>query len=95
MAQITFARLINNGTHQSLVYCIFKKTFTSDEMSSLRWTKFDQLKELIKNVHINMTWKDCPIECATLFHSRFENFIQKYILSNKDVIGKVEPVIQL
>jgi hypothetical protein len=67
-----------------------KKTFTSDDMSSLRWAKIDQLEELIKYVHINMTWKDCPIECATLFHSRFEQFMQKYILSSNGVIGKVE-----
>jgi hypothetical protein len=37
-----------------------------------------------------MTWKDCPIECATLFHSRFEQLMQKYILFNNGVIGKVE-----
>jgi hypothetical protein len=37
-----------------------------------------------------MTWKDCPIECATLFHSRFEQFMQKYIFFSNGVIGKVE-----
>jgi hypothetical protein len=42
-----------------------------------------------------MTWKDCPIECAILFHNRFEQFIQKYILFSYDVIGKVEHVSQL
>jgi hypothetical protein len=88
MAQITFARLINNGS--KVWYTSFKKKITLDEMSSLRWAKIDQLEELIKHVHINMTWKDCPIECATLFHSRFEQFMQKYILSSNGVIGKVE-----
>jgi hypothetical protein len=62
-------------------------------MSSLKWAEIDQFKELIKNVHINMTWKDCPIECVTLFHSTFEQFMQKYILFNNGVIGKVEHVI--
>jgi hypothetical protein len=64
-------------------------------MSSLKWEKIDQLEFLIKNVHINMIWTNCPIECATLFHSRFEQLIQKYILFSNDVISKVEYVIQL
>jgi hypothetical protein len=37
-----------------------------------------------------MAWKDCPVECATLFHNRFEQLMQKYILFNNGVIGKVE-----
>jgi hypothetical protein len=44
-------------------------TFRSKEMLSLKWTKIDQLKELIKNIQMNMTWKDCLVECAVLFHS--------------------------
>jgi hypothetical protein len=66
------------------------KTFTSDEMSSLKWAKIDQLKKLIKNIDINMTWKDCRVECASLFHNRFQQFMQKYILSKNGVIDKVE-----
>ncbi len=37
-----------------------------------------------------MTWKDCPIECATLFHCGFEQFMQNSIFFNNGVIGKVE-----
>ncbi len=44
-------------------------TFTSKEMSSLKWAKFNQIEELFKNIQMNMTWKDCLIECAILFHS--------------------------
>jgi len=44
-------------------------TFTSKEMSSLKWAKFNQIEELIKNIQMNMTWKDCLVECAILFHS--------------------------
>jgi len=44
-------------------------TFTSKEMSSLEWAKIDQLEELIKNIQMNMTWKDCLVECVILFHS--------------------------
>ncbi len=62
-------------------------------MSSLRWEKNDQFDKLIKKFDVNMTWKDCLIECATIFHSRFEQFMQKYILSKNDVIGKVEEYV--
>jgi hypothetical protein len=44
-------------------------TFTSKEMSSLKWVKIDQLEELIKNIQMNMTWKYCLVECVILFHS--------------------------
>jgi hypothetical protein len=44
-------------------------TFTSKEISSLKWAKIDQLEKLIKSIQMNMTWKDCLVECAILFHS--------------------------
>ncbi len=30
-------------------------TFTSKEISSLKWAKIDQLEKLIKNIQMNMT----------------------------------------
>jgi hypothetical protein len=71
----------------------FVLIFTSNQMSSLRWAKIDQLDKLIKTIDVNMTWKDCLIECATIFHSRFEQFMPKYILSKNGVIGKVEKYV--
>jgi len=41
-----------------------------------------------------MTWKDCLVECGILFHNRFEQLMQKYILFSTSVIGKVEHVIR-
>jgi hypothetical protein len=61
-------------------------------MSSLRWEKMDQLDKLIKKFDVNMTWNDYLIECATIFHSKFEQFMQKHIISN-GVIGKVEKYV--
>jgi hypothetical protein len=43
--------------------------FTSKDMSSLKWAKIDHLQELIKNIQMNVTWKDCLVECVILFHS--------------------------
>jgi hypothetical protein len=72
---------------------LFILTFTSNQMSSLRWEKIDQLDKLIKKIDVNMTWKDCLIECATIFRSRFEQFMQKYIISKNRVIGQVEKYV--
>ncbi len=71
----------------------FLKTFKSNKMSSLRWVEIDQLEKLIKTIDINMTWKYCLVECASLFHIRFEQFKQNYIISKNGVIGKVEKYV--
>ncbi len=36
-----------------------------------------------------MTWKNCLVECATLFHNKFHQFMQKYIRFINGVIVKV------
>jgi hypothetical protein len=41
MAQITFAKLINNGS-KVWYTSSFKKKIKSNEMSSLRWVEIDQ-----------------------------------------------------
>ncbi len=71
----------------------FFLTFTSNELSSLKWENFDQLDKLIKKIDVTMTWNDCLIECATIFHSRFQQFMQKYIISKNGFIGKVEKYV--
>jgi hypothetical protein len=48
----------------------FLKTLTTDEMTSTRWLEFNDMEYLVNKKHKIMSWKDCPMECATLFHSR-------------------------
>jgi hypothetical protein len=62
-------------------------------MSSLRWEKIDQLDKLIKTFDVNMTWNDYLNECATIFQSKFEQFMQIYIISKNGVISKVEKYV--
>jgi hypothetical protein len=50
MAQITFAKFINNGKH--FLYASIFLTFTINAMSSLRWAKFDQLIEFINYIQM-------------------------------------------
>jgi hypothetical protein len=62
-------------------------------MSSLRWEKIDQLDKLIKKIDVNMTWNDCLIECVTIFHSRFEQFMQKYIFQKMMLLVKLKNML--
>ena len=40
-----------------------------------------------------MTWKDCPVECASLFHSRVKKFLHDYILSRPCILGRVNEYV--
>jgi hypothetical protein len=35
-------------------------------MTLLKWHEFNDMEYIIKKIHPNMSWKDCPIECAIL-----------------------------
>ncbi len=50
-------------------------TLTTNEMMSTRWLEFNDMEYLVKQIHQNMLWKDCPMECATLFHSCVDMFM--------------------
>ncbi len=49
-------------------------------MASTRWPKFNDMEYLVKQIHKNMSWKDCLVECATLFHSHVYMFMHQHIL---------------
>jgi hypothetical protein len=36
-----------------------------------------------------MSWKDCPAECATLFHFCVNMFMYKHILNDIGILGEV------
>jgi len=40
-----------------------------------------------------MSWKDCPVECATLFHSHVDMFMHQYILNNIEILGKIKKYV--
>jgi hypothetical protein len=41
-------------------------TLTADEASSLRWEEIADIEQIVQQINKSMTWKDCPVECATL-----------------------------
>ncbi len=57
----------------------FKKTLIANEMSLTRWPEFNDVEYLIKQIHKNMSWKDCPMECAILFHFHVNMFMHQHI----------------
>jgi len=62
-------------------------------MTTLRWQKFNDMEYIVKQIHPNMSWKDCPIECATLFHSFVNMFMYKHILNDNGILGKVKEYV--
>ncbi len=57
-------------------------------MTSTRWPKFNDMEYLIKQIHQSMSWKGCPMECATLFHYRVNMFMHQPILKDNGNLGK-------
>jgi hypothetical protein len=58
-------------------------------MTTLRWLEFNDMEYIVKQIHPNTSWKDYPIECATLFHSQVHMFMYKHILNDNGILGKV------
>jgi hypothetical protein len=71
----------------------FLKTLIAYEMTSLKWHEFNDMEYIIKQIHPNMSWKDYPIECVTLFHSRVNMFVYKHILNNDNILSKVKKYV--
>jgi len=45
----------------------FKNNSTANKMTSTKWHEFNDMKYLVKEIHKNMSWKDCTVECALIF----------------------------
>jgi len=46
------------------------------------------MEYLVKQIHQSMSWKGCPMECATLFHYRVNMFMHQPILKDNGNLGK-------
>jgi hypothetical protein len=71
----------------------FLKTLNVDEMTSLRWHEFNDMEYIVKQIHQNMSWKDCLVECVTLFHSCVNMFMYKHVLNDNGILGKVKKML--
>ncbi len=72
---------------------LFLKTLIVDEMTLTRWHEFNDVKYLIKKIHKNMSWKDCSVECATLFHFHVNMFMHQHILKDNGILGKIKEYV--
>lgn len=68
-------------------------TLTVDDVSSTKWQEYIDLEDMLKKIHPSFTPANAPVEQATLFHHRFSNFFDKYILGKSTdihLLGKVD-----
>jgi len=59
-------------------------------MTSTRWHNFNDMEYLVKQIHKIILWKNCLVECATLFHSHVNMFMHQHILKDNDILGKIK-----
>jgi hypothetical protein len=62
----------------------------TDEISSLRWQEVTDIEAIAKRLENSFTWKDCHMECTTLFHTRVTKFMNEIILSKTGALGRVK-----
>ena len=68
----------------------FFLTLTTDEASSLQWEEITYIEHIVQKIDASLTWKDCLVECASLFHARLQKVLHSYILSRPRILGCVK-----
>ena len=71
----------------------FFLTLTADETSSLRWEEVIQIEDIAKTIDPSMSWKDCPVECATLFYARVQKFMHDILLTGPKILGTIDQYV--
>jgi hypothetical protein len=65
-------------------------TLTTNEISSLLCKDVIYIETIAKRLENGFTWKDCLVECATLFHTQVTKFMNNIILSEAGALGRVK-----
>ena len=55
----------------------FFLTLTADETISVCWEEVTHIENITKIIDTLMSWKECLVECAALFHARLEKFMHE------------------
>ena len=71
----------------------FFLTLTADETSSLRWEEVIQIEDIAKTIDPSMSWKDCLVQCATLFHARVQKFMHDVLLTGPKILGTINQYV--
>ena len=68
-------------------------TLTADEASDMRWAEISDLTELLHRFNASFTFADAPVECATLFLQRLDDFLKNHVFANPEsggILGRVQ-----
>jgi hypothetical protein len=77
MAQITFAKIINNGRNFLYAYIFFDIHNYCNVI--IEMGKNWPINRIYQKHSNDITWQDSLIECVTLFYKIFEKKMQKHI----------------
>jgi hypothetical protein len=65
----------------------------TDEASSLQWEEITHIEHIVQKIDASLIWKDCRVECVSLFHARLQKNLHSYILSGPHILGCVKEYV--
>ena len=71
----------------------FFLTLTADETSFFRWKEVIQIEDIAKIIDLLMSWNDCHVECATLFHAHVQKFLHDILLTGSKILGTIDQYV--
>lgn len=69
----------------------FFLTLTADECTSMKWEEINDLEAFLKRFNASYSWQDAPVECAKLFVTKVQKFMEMFISGARcyHILGKV------
>jgi hypothetical protein len=56
----------------------------------MKWNFFENIENLAMFFNNTLFWKDCLVECVTLFCARLQAFMSTYVLGGENILGIVK-----
>ncbi len=63
---------------------------TKKKVSELRWREYQDIDNIARQLHPDLSWRDCPAECATLSHERVQAFMRDHLHGSQPLLGRVQ-----
>lgn len=60
------------------------------QVSELRWQEYQDIDNIARQLHPDLSWRDCPAECAKLFHERVQAFMRDHLHGSQPLLGRVQ-----
>jgi hypothetical protein len=62
----------------------------SNESFEFKWNDINNFEHVLSLMNEQLSWKDCPIECAHFFYTSMSAFWNNYIFYQNGILGCVK-----